>query len=93
MKINTLILSAAIICVNLVYQPPMADASSAQLCLQDIVTAPVNLSLSGTYYSVEPGKQKMFSLDVSQDRFIKTYSDGLTIRRRQGPGLRYLLHH
>ena len=57
----------------------MADASSAQLHLQDIVTAPVNLSISGTYYSVEPGKQKMFSVDVSQDRFIKTYNDGLTI--------------
>ena len=57
----------------------MADASAAQLHLQDIVTAPVNLSISGTYYSVELGKQKMFSVDVSQDRFIKTYNDGLTI--------------
>jgi len=57
----------------------MADASSAQLRLKDILTSPVNLSLSGTYYSVEPGKQKMFSVDVSQDRFIKTYNDGLTI--------------
>ncbi len=79
MKINCFVVSLAAICLSLVLQAAIADASSAQLLLQDIVTAPVNLSLSGTYYSVEPGKQKMFSVDVSQDRFIKTYNDGLTI--------------
>lgn len=79
MKINCFVVSLAAICLSLVLRTAMADASSAQLRLQDIVTAPVNLSLSGTYYSIEPDKQKMFSVDVSQDRFIKTYNDGLTI--------------
>ncbi len=79
MKIHCFIVSLATICLSLVLQAVMADASSAQLLLQDIVTAPVNLSLSGTYYAVETGKKKMFSVDVSQDRFIKTYNDGLTI--------------
>src|SRR5664279_2772972 len=79
MRINTFALSAAAIFLSLVFHAPMADASSTQLRLQDIITAPVNLSISGTYYSVKPAKQKMFSVDVSQDRFIKTYSDGMTI--------------
>ena len=79
MKIHCFVVSLATICLSLVLQAAMADVASAQLRLKDIVTAPVNLSISGTYYSVEPGKQKMFSVDVSQDRFIKTYNDGLTI--------------
>ena len=79
MKSNCFVVSLAAICLSLISQAAMADGSSAQLRLKDILTSPVNLSLSGTYYSVEPGKQKMFSVDVSQDRFIKTYNDGLTI--------------
>ena len=34
------------------------------------------MSITGTYYS---DREKGFSVDVSTDRFIKTYSDGLTI--------------
>ena len=79
MKIHCVVVSLAAICLSLISQAAMADGSSAQLRLKDILTSPVNLSLSGTYYSIEPGKQKMFSVDVSQDRFIKTYNDGLTI--------------
>ena len=79
MKINCFVVSLATICLSLVLQAAAADASSAQLRLKDVVMSPVNLSISGTYYSVEPGKQKNFSVDVSQDRFIKTYDDGLTI--------------
>ena len=79
MKIHCFVLSLAAICLIQVLQAAIADASSAQLLLQDIVTAPVNLTISGTYYSVEPGKQKIFSVDVSPDRFIKTYNDGITI--------------
>jgi hypothetical protein len=79
MKINCFVVLLAAICLSLISQAAMADAASAQLRLKDIVTAPVDLSISGTYYSVEPGNQKMFSVDVSQDRFIKTYDDGLTI--------------
>ena len=79
MKSHCFVVSLAAICLCLVLQTALADAASAQLRLKDIVTAPVNLSISGTYYSVEPSNPKIFSVDVSQDRFIKTYNDGLTI--------------
>jgi hypothetical protein len=78
MKINTFILSAAI-CLSLVYHVPIVDAAATQFSLRDIVAAPVNLSISGIYNSSEPANQKKFSVDVSKDRFIKTYSDGITI--------------
>lgn len=79
MKINTFTSSAAAILLSLVLHSLISDASSAQLSLRDIVTAPVNLSISGIYYKVETGQQKMFTVEVSQDRFIKSYSDGITI--------------
>lgn len=51
-------------------------ASSAQLSIGDIIKPPVNISISGYYYS---NQQKSFSLDVSQNRFVKVYSDGVSI--------------
>lgn len=55
---------------------PLAQASAAELRLAEIVKPPVDISLSGYVYS--DGK-KTFSLDVSRDRFIKAYGDGVTI--------------
>ena len=55
---------------------PLAHASAAELRLADIIRTPVDISLSGYVYS---DSKKTFSLDVSRDRFIKSYSDGVTI--------------
>jgi len=79
MKLISSSMSAAAIFLSLLFHAPTAGASPAQLRLRDIVTAPVNLSINGTYFPAERAKQKTFSVDVSQDRFIKTYSDGISI--------------
>ena len=55
---------------------PAAPALAAPLCLADIISPPVDISLTGDYYS---DRKKTFSLDVSRDRFIKRYGDGVTI--------------
>ena len=53
-----------------------APALAAPLCLADIIRPPVDISLTGDYYT---DRKKTFSLDVAQDRFIKRYDDGVTI--------------
>jgi len=66
-----------ILTVSLCCLPAIATHASAEpLCIRDIIKPPINLSISGTYYS---NREKGFSVDVSPDRFIKTYSDGVTI--------------
>jgi len=41
MKINCFVVSLAAICLSLISQAAMADGSSAQLRLKDILTSPV----------------------------------------------------
>ena len=66
-----------ILTVSLCCLPAIATHASAEpLCIRDIIKPPINLSISGTYYS---DREKGFSVDVSPDRFIKAYSDGVTI--------------
>jgi len=70
--VNTVTLFSwlAILCASSAY------ASPALLSIGDIVKPPVNISISGYYYS---NRQKSFSLDVSQDSFVKVYGDGVSI--------------
>ncbi len=58
-----------------------AHVSAEPLCISDIIKPPINLSITGTYHS---DREKAFSVDVSRDRFIKTYSDGVTIIGTRG---------
>jgi hypothetical protein len=72
--------------------PSSARASAAPLRLSDVVKQPVDISISGDYYS---GQQKSFALDVSADRFIKVYSDGATIiglKGKEAPSY-YVIDH
>ncbi len=66
----------AFLCCLPAFLTPAAHVSAGPLCIRDIIKPPINLSISGTYYS---NLEKGFSVDVSPDRFIKTYSDGVTI--------------
>ncbi|MFZ0928726.1 MAG: hypothetical protein WAN11_08995 [Syntrophobacteraceae bacterium] len=67
---------AVSLCFLSAFLAPAAHVSAEPLCIRDIIKPPVNLSISGTYHS---DREKGFSVDVSPDRFIKTYSDGVTI--------------
>src|SRR5208283_2120288 len=69
------ILTASLCCLP-AFLAPAAQLSAEPLCIRDIIKPPINLSISGTYYS---DREKEFSVDVSPDRFIKAYSDGVTI--------------
>ncbi|MGA2733346.1 MAG: hypothetical protein ABSG35_12245 [Syntrophobacteraceae bacterium] len=69
------ILTASLCCLA-AFPALAAHVSAGPLCIRDIIKPPINLSISGTYYS---NREKGFSVDVSPDRFIKTYSDGVTI--------------
>ena len=69
------ILTASLCCLY-AFLAPAAHVSAEPLRIRDIIEPPINLSISGTYYS---NREKGFSVDVSPDRFIKTYSDGVTI--------------
>ena len=64
------------LCCLPAFLAPAAYVSAEPLCIRDVIKPPVNLSISGTYYS---DRGKGFSVDVSSDRFIKAYSDGVTI--------------
>ena len=80
MKRNILVVATTAILWSVLFHFSMADACLRKdICLQDIVTPPVNLSISGAYYTVATARQKLFTVDVSQYRFIKAYSDGITI--------------
>jgi hypothetical protein len=72
---NYAILAASLCCLY-AFLAPAANVWAEPLCIRDIIKPPINLSISGTYYS---GREKGFSVDVSTDRFIKAYSDGVTI--------------
>ena len=69
------ILTVSLCCVS-AFLAAAAQVSAEPLCIRDIIKPPINLSISGTYYS---DREKEFSVDVSPDRFIKAYSDGVTI--------------
>ncbi len=71
-----LVNAIASFCVLAILCASPACASSATLAIGDIIKPPVNVSINGYYYS---NQQKSFSLDVSQDRFVKVYSDGVSI--------------
>src|SRR5208283_2014079 len=69
------ILTASLCCLP-AFLAFAAHVSAEPLCIRDIIKPPINLSISGTYYS---DREKGFSVDVATDRFIKVYSDGVTI--------------
>ena len=69
------ILMASLCCLH-AFLASAANVWAEPLCIRDIIKPPINLSISGTYYS---DREKGFSVDVSTDRFIKAYSDGVTI--------------
>ena len=77
------ILAAFLSCLA-AWPAPAAHAWAEPLCIRDIIKPPINLSISGTYYS---DREKGFSVDVSTDRFIKAYSDGVTIIGIKGEDL------
>jgi len=64
------------LCCLAAFLAPAAHVSAEPLRIRDIIKPPINLSISGTCHS---DREKRFSVDVSPDRFIKTYSDGVTI--------------
>jgi hypothetical protein len=74
--LNSLHRVAASCCLAVSLCYPAAPALAAPLCLADIIRPPVDISLTGDYYT---DRKKTFSLDVAQDRFIKRYDDGVTI--------------
>jgi hypothetical protein len=85
MKIYSIVYAVASFCQLAVLCASSGYASSAPLSLGDIVKPPVNISISGYYYS---NRQKSFSLHVSQDTFVKIYSDGVSIlgiKRKDAP--------
>ena len=69
------ILAASLCCLP-AFLAPAAHVSAEPLCIRDIIKPPINLSITGTYYS---NREMGFSVDVSPDRFIKAYGDGVTI--------------
>ena len=76
MKTSISAIFAVSLCCLSAFLAPAVHVSAEPLCIRDIIKPPVNLSISGTYHS---DLEKGFSVDVSPDRFIKTYSDGVTI--------------
>lgn len=76
MKISrSAVLGVSLICLAAL-GTPAAHVSAEPLFVQDILKSPVNVSIKGIYYS---SPEKGFSIDVSTDRFMKVYSDGVTI--------------
>ena len=73
--------------------PCAALASSTPLRISDLIKPPAGITVGGEYYS-EP--KKSFTLEVSADRFIKTYDDGVTIlgmKDAQAPTYYFLNEH
>jgi hypothetical protein len=75
-KTSVSVILTASLCCLYTFLAPVAHVSAEPLRIRDIIKPPINLSISGTYYS---NPEKGFSVDVSPDRFIKAYSDGVTI--------------
>lgn len=86
MRLSGLMASAAVVCCL----APLAGAATDPLHISEIIKPPVNLAISGRYYS-KP--EKSFSMEVSQDRFVKRYSDGITIIgvRRKETSIYYII--
>ncbi|MGA3114655.1 MAG: hypothetical protein ABSF90_09525 [Syntrophobacteraceae bacterium] len=91
MKTSISAIFAVSLCCLSAFLAPAVHVSAEPLCIRDIIKPPVNLSISGTYHS---DLEKGFSVDVSPDRFIKTYSDGVTIIGIKGEDtpVYYIMH-